>query len=387
MQFDIATAMLMDAIVTLLVGLLMLLVSTALPRDERPMLRLWGLSDVLIALALVGFGLRPMIGEAASVMTGNSLLLIGLSCQFSSLRRFRGHEASLLWLLPATFLLLLLLWLTTAVWPLLQLRVMLMSLLIAVAGAVIAREAWRARKDDPMLSASIAAAVFLMMSLLLVGLGVRQLFGEPAAGLFQTDGPFPVLALAGGGLLPLLGAVSFLLMCVERGLARAEQLAVTDSLTGLHNRRWIIEATQRQLNRRFHPETRVALLLIDLDHFKQVNDQHGHLFGDAVLREAALRMGSVLRTDDVLGRLGGEEFLVLMQGANADRAVEVAERIRAVMTATPVCIDGRERRQTLSVGVAVQREQGETTADLLRRADRALYRAKDEGRDTVRAES
>ena len=83
MQFDIATAMLMDAIVTLLVGLLMLLVSMSLPRDERPMLRLWGLSDVLIALSMVGFALRAKIGEPASVVLGNGLLVLGLGFQFS----------------------------------------------------------------------------------------------------------------------------------------------------------------------------------------------------------------------------------------------------------------------------------------------------------------
>ncbi|MCB1560779.1 MAG: GGDEF domain-containing protein [Xanthomonadales bacterium] len=387
MQFDIATAMLMDAIMTLLVGLLMLLVSTSLPRSERPMLRLWGLSDVLIAMALVGFGLRAVIGEPASVMAGNGLLLLGLGCQFNALRRFRDGNANLLWMLPGLLVVLLLLWLSSAVWPMLQLRVLFISLVIAAAGVVIAREAWWARGGEPMLSATITAAVFALMSLFLLGLGIRQLFGERAAGLFETGGPIPVLALAGGGLIPLLAAVSFLLMCVERSLARSGRLAVTDSLTGLHNRRWIIDATQRQLNRRFRPETRTAVLLIDLDHFKQINDGHGHLTGDAVLRAVAERMEAVLRGDDALARLGGEEFLVLMEGADMVRAMEVAERIRAAVAAPPLQFGDKALSVTLSVGVAVQGEQGETTNELLRRADRALYRAKEAGRNSVCSEA
>ncbi|HPF72095.1 MAG: GGDEF domain-containing protein [Lysobacteraceae bacterium] len=387
MQFDIATAMLMDAIVTLLVGLLMLLVSMSLPRDERPMLRLWGLSDVLIALSMVGFALRAKIGEPASVVLGNGLLVLGLGFQFSALRRFRGQHLRLVRFLPAFLVILLLLWLGTAVWPMAHLRMPLVSLLIAVLGWLIGREAWRVRADEPMLSAALTTVVFMLLALMFLGLAVRQASGVGSAGLFEMGGPIPVLALAGGGLLPLLGAVSFLLMCVERSLARAQRLAVTDSLTGLHNRRWIMEATQRQLNRRFRPETRTALLLIDLDHFKGVNDGHGHLVGDVVLRAVVERIEQALRADDVLGRLGGEEFLVLMEGADTARAVEVAERIRAVVADIPIQADGLELPMTLSVGVAVQREQAEATADLLRRADRALYRAKAEGRNTVRSET
>ena len=120
----------------------------------------------------------------------------------------------------------------------------------------------------------------------------------------------------------------------------------------------------------------------------RTDDDPGRRRGNqSVLRAVVERIEQALRADDVLGRLGGEEFLVLMEGADTARAVEVAERIRAVVADIPIQADGLELPMTLSVGVAVQREQAEATADLLRRADRALYRAKAEGRNTVRSET
>lgn len=159
--------------------------------------------------------------------------------------------------------------------------------------------------------------------------------------------------------------------------------ATRDPLTGLWNRAAILDLLQRELDRAGREGASVGVILADLDHFKRVNDTFGHLAGDAVLREAAQRMNSAMRGYDAVGRYGGEEFLIVAPGCNADNAMKAAERVREYISREPIhTADGLIGPVTLSLGVAVSAglAEGETGL-LLRAADKALYRAKDEGRN------
>jgi diguanylate cyclase (GGDEF)-like protein len=162
-----------------------------------------------------------------------------------------------------------------------------------------------------------------------------------------------------------------------------EVVAQTDSLTGLLNRGAFEEILRRELKNPASPGWRVALLLIDVDYFKQVNDAHGHLVGDDVLRRigAALRLG--IRPSDVLARFGGEEFVILLHDACLESAEEVAERLRGDIAA----LDDLPQRVSLtaSFGVAAS-VLGESATEFLLRADEALYRSKREGRNLVRVD-
>jgi len=160
-----------------------------------------------------------------------------------------------------------------------------------------------------------------------------------------------------------------------------EILASTDSLTGVHNRRAIVGELEQELERAAREGTAFGLGMIDIDHFKQVNDAHGHAAGDVVLREVVQRAVGVLRPYDVLGRFGGEEFLVLVPGAGPETLGEVLGRIRRAVGSTPIVVDGHELTVTVSIGGAVY---GVGSADeLIACADDAMYEAKDEGRDRV----
>jgi diguanylate cyclase (GGDEF)-like protein len=173
----------------------------------------------------------------------------------------------------------------------------------------------------------------------------------------------------------------------ELAKARAElQIQAThDSLTGLLNRAAILEHIQRERGRAAREGTVLTVAMADLDHFKQINDSHGHLCGDRVLREAAQRLQNCLRSYDLIGRYGGEEFLILMPGcdplASPDRLQELVTRIHEARFTDG---DG-ELAVTCSIGVTALRPGcgAATTEDLLRCADDALYRAKTEGRDRV----
>lgn len=163
---------------------------------------------------------------------------------------------------------------------------------------------------------------------------------------------------------------------------RLEALANRDTLTGIWNRRAILQRLEAEVARARRQHESLALGMLDLDRFKQVNDRYGHPVGDVVLRETIARASAVLRPYDDLGRYGGEEFLLVLSRAEADAALLVAERICAAVAARPVVDAGHEVPVTVSIGVAVLREE-ESAQQLLVRADRALYVAKDAGRDRV----
>jgi two-component system, cell cycle response regulator len=160
--------------------------------------------------------------------------------------------------------------------------------------------------------------------------------------------------------------------------ARLEALLREDALTGLSNRRAILTQLGGMVSgarRHGHP---LSIAVLDLDHFKRINDAHGHKAGDQVLIAAAHAMGTHMRAEDQLGRLGGEEFLVLLPDTDSEAAVHMAERVRAEVACAPTPVP-----ITVSIGLATW--EGETAEEFLHRADAALYAAKDAGRDRVMA--
>jgi diguanylate cyclase (GGDEF)-like protein len=165
-----------------------------------------------------------------------------------------------------------------------------------------------------------------------------------------------------------------------------EALATTDPLTGALNRRAVSEAAQAELRRARRHGKPFAALLLDIDHFKRVNDTHGHQAGDRVLQQVAAACGAQLREIDRFGRWGGEEFIVLLPETDLDGALVVAERVRQAVAASSVAgDDGLPIAITTSIGVASLSLHDEPLEALLARADTALYQAKHEGRNCVRA--
>jgi two-component system cell cycle response regulator len=158
-------------------------------------------------------------------------------------------------------------------------------------------------------------------------------------------------------------------------------MAITDSLTGLYNRRYLMAHAAKLMDRAVAASKPLALLLIDVDHFKSVNDRHGHAVGDEVLRHVAERMRLNLRTVDTVARYGGEEFVVLMPDTPLHLAEMVAERLRKAVADTAVVTPAGSLSVTISLGVAQVAEFGDTVDHLLQRADQALYEAKRTGRN------
>jgi diguanylate cyclase (GGDEF)-like protein len=162
----------------------------------------------------------------------------------------------------------------------------------------------------------------------------------------------------------------------------AQRLSTTDALTGLWNFRYLSMSLAREIERSTRFQRPLAVLMLDLDHFKQVNDQHGHARGDTVLRELAHRVQEQIREVDTFARYGGEEFVVVLPETTVEGATQLAERICVAIRREPFHTEGEEPLDvTVSVGGAAFPAHGSSAATLMRAADRALYVAKNEGRD------
>jgi two-component system cell cycle response regulator len=161
-------------------------------------------------------------------------------------------------------------------------------------------------------------------------------------------------------------------------------MMVNDGLTGIPNKRYLQEVIGRELIRSQRHNRPLAIAVLDIDHFKAVNDKFGHLAGDAVLRELANRIKGVIRKDELFARYGGEEFVVVMPEATLEQAGAFAERIRALVAGAPMEVDGSPFPVTVSIGVAATvGDSGLTVEQFFERADKNLYQAKSSGRNRV----
>lgn len=201
-----------------------------------------------------------------------------------------------------------------------------------------------------------------------------------SAASVSMAGPSPGGCGAAFGFSVLLVSIGVLLMASERLRLEFEHIASHDTLTGALSRRALLECCQHELERCRRYGRPAALLMLDIDHFKAVNDRHGHLVGDRVLREVVDAVRQALRQADRIGRYGGEEFVVLLPETDRPAALAVAERMRLAVArrrGAPAC--------TTSIGLSCLQAEDAGTDALLARADAALYRAKAQGRNRVEA--
>jgi diguanylate cyclase (GGDEF)-like protein len=184
-------------------------------------------------------------------------------------------------------------------------------------------------------------------------------------------------------LLVILASIGLLLFRVKRSQLRFKRMSSLDGLTGILNHQHFMSEAERLLYIQEKKLGSACLISIDLDHFKQVNDTHGHAMGDIVLQHTVAVLQEHLRPSDLFGRLGGEEFCILLAGCSSSQAVVTAQRLRVAIEASPVEDDGRIVSLSVSVGVASTDRCGYALARLCREADTALYRAKRAGRNRV----
>ncbi|MEI7036281.1 GGDEF domain-containing protein [Fulvimonas yonginensis] len=207
---------------------------------------------------------------------------------------------------------------------------------------------------------------------------------NPPTGIVQPDTVNYLYVLL-SGMQPLFLSIGFLLLYSEVLQREMHLLARVDPLTGVKNRLALSEAATQMLAHAARMGRPLGVLMIDADHFKSVNDRFGHGGGDKVLLALVESIRRTLRAGNVIGRIGGEEFVVLAPDSSQEQVMVLAERIRATVETTPLAIDGHMLQLTVSIGAAAALPGERDVTGLLRRADAALYAAKRAGRNRVMA--
>jgi diguanylate cyclase (GGDEF)-like protein len=261
-------------------------------------------------------------------------------------------------------------------------RVALWSLIIAGYAWGTAYEFWRGREEPLMSRWPAILLLALQGGIMLARIPMTFAAPLPSGRELFTSGWFMVISLE-----TLLNGIAmaflFLSLTKERLELRQHNAAMLDPLTGIANRRAFLDRTTRYLKQRTKTLEPVAMILFDLDRFKSVNDRYGQAVGDRVLQLFCVIAGERLRGSDIFGRLGGEEFAVLMPGVEAGVAVVTAERIRKAFAAALAQLEQPALRVTVSAGVATSAEPMCRFENLIKVADRALYMAKAYGRNRV----
>ncbi len=378
MHLDVHTLAVVTVFITALLGALLVFAGLQNRSIRAPMW--WGAAHIVNAS---GLGLLSSHGAAPDFVTNdlaNALVLLGYGLTWSGARVFDGRKVypPMLLLAPA-------IWLALCRLPAFanaDLRVIVVSTMLAFLALRAAEELWRGR-DEPLMSRWPSVIVLLAYAAVLLARVPATLL-TPS---FQDDSLMRGLSFAllafGTLLFTVVMAFLQLNMTKERIELKHKINSLVDPLSGVANRRAFLDGAAGLLARQEIDREPLAVLLFDLDHFKQINDQFGHAIGDSVLQAFAGTATKTLGAEILFARIGGEEFAACIAVGDVDEAYAIADRVRRNFAAAAACFGNDRLSPSVSVGVTLGCDPRATVAELLSIVDRALYRAKELGRNRV----
>ncbi|MBV8565257.1 MAG: GGDEF domain-containing protein [Methylobacteriaceae bacterium] len=379
MSFDPATLMTLTALTAATVGAL-LVFAWAQNRSHRA-LAMWGGADLGGAVATALLMTRNHTPDFVSITLPFGIIAVTYAVIWAAGRAFADRPLQPTWMAAGA-----LVWLLACASPAFfastQARVTLISAIGATYMLATACELWRDRGEHLPSRYPIVGCLVLHAGLLLARAGVAAVWTLPQGSEVLMT-PWVALMSIEPTIMVIAGGFLQLSLAKERSELVQRRAAATDELTGVASRRAFLEEGERRLNAALRQGLPAALLLLDLDHFKQINDSHGHHMGDRVLQAFARRAVEILRPGDLFGRVGGEEFGALLSNTGPEAALRVAERLRQAVEDLDFSEGDVELRLSVSVGVATASGPSCDFGDLLRQADHALYGAKSAGRNCV----
>jgi diguanylate cyclase (GGDEF)-like protein len=383
MGLDVNTLFLVTIYVEAMLGLLLLF--AWIQNSNIHAVAWWGCAHLLLAGSVMLFGMYGSVPDVISIDLANAVLFTAFGLTWSGARVFDGRPPEPMYLLGGAVL-----WLTMSRTPFfassLDAKVLLASGIITAYTWATAYEFWRGR-SEPLVSRW--PAIFMLFAhgaLFLLRTPLSQVLPwSPANQVFESVW---LTVLSFEALLFTI-AIAFILLAMakERTELRHKTAALVDPLTGIANRRAFLEEVSALAHRQAAEPRPVTVLLADLDHFKSINDRFGHAVGDHVLQVFAETANTQLGVRDLIGRLGGEEFAIVLGDADAEKGMEVAESIRLCFEDAAGEIDGRPIGGTVSMGMVVAENGLLDIPTLLAQADEALYCAKERGRNRVEVAS
>ena len=347
-------------------------------------LRLWGWSLLLFALGLTLVALRAKLPEAIGSLVADTILFGAAIPMLRSVRSFNAEPGDDVtgWLLVLLGCALILYW--SLLRPDQSARIAAFSAIMALQYLRVAAYLLRTLPASGRASQIFTAGVIALFAGSCALRAILTLAAEDLVDYFAPSN-LQSTSLLGYLVLYLAATLGVMWMEIQRLEADLVKLATTDSLTGMLNRRMFLDATEREISRCKRSGETFGFAMFDLDHFKLINDRHGHIAGDRVLRAFADTLRGVLRPHDLLGRYGGEEFALLLPGIDRNAAAAIVERCRQAVEQRRFAHEGAAIQLTVSAGVAAFDADGNDLNALIAAADAALYQAKREGRNRVAA--
>jgi diguanylate cyclase (GGDEF)-like protein len=380
MPDDVSALFTVSVYVEAMLGLLLLF--TWAQNTEIKAVAWWGGAHVLRAGSIALFGRFGRLPDFLTIDLASAILLTSFAVTWSGARVFGGHKSNLIVVFAGAIV-----WLIAGRIPefanSVMLRTTLSATIIATYAWLAAAEIWR--NGSSQLVSRIPASFMLFahgaLFLLCAPLAILTPHPTGAEPLFGTV--WHTVLSSEALLFTIAIAFNLMAMAKECTTYMHKTAALIDPLTGIWNRRGFIVENDRLTQSMGSKTTKAAVLFLDLDNFKTVNDRYGHAVGDQVLQILAATTKSVIRSSDFVGRLGGEEFAVVLHGAPRDSAVTIAERIRLAFSEHAEVIDGEYVAATVSIGLVLHEGPILDLSELLWKADQALYRAKERGRNRV----
>jgi len=379
MAFEVNTLFLLTIDVEAILGLLLLLVWVQNTRVTA--VAWWACAHLMRSASVMLYGLYGAVPDLISIDLSNVILFSAFGVTWNGARVFNGRAA-----LPGSLITGAVLWLVASQWSGFEAgaeaRGQLSAMIIAAYIWLTAYEFWRGR-SEPLVSRWPAIVLFATHgAMFLLRTPLNELLHDKDSDQMLANAWLSVLSLE-AFLMTIATAFILLAMSKERTELRHKTAAMTDPLTGLLNRRAFLQDAETLLHQQISRDRPIGVLLIDLDHFKSINDRFGHAAGDKVLQIFAKTAQASLRQNDLVGRLGGEEFTVVLADASIDNAYLVADRLRNAFAVAAAVIDGQALHATASIGVSVIVDPSQDLARLMTLADQALYLAKARGRNRV----
>jgi len=374
---DLHTLFVVTVFISATAGLL--LIFAWMQNRRTTALALWGVGYLLGAAAAALLAAPALLPNAMGLWAGNTLLCTAYAIMWAGARSFEGRRVPLLLVAAGPII-----WIAAFQFDSFARSapacIELVSAILAAYALLAAREIWHAKDRELISRWPTLAMVLLHAGFLLSRIPFADVLAASAATGHPQSAFVPVIAFQA---LFVTLCLPFLRVAMSKERAELEQrkAALTDPLTGIANRRAFFDRGAPLLAWAQADRRSDALLLFDLDRFKEVNDTAGHQGGDRVLKAFCDLVGGAIGPRDLFGRLGGEEFGCLLADASMAQALQFAERLRGAFAA--LRMPGIDAQPTVSVGVAMAGEAGRTLPALLATADRALYRAKAEGRNRV----
>jgi diguanylate cyclase (GGDEF)-like protein len=379
MNLDVNTLFLVTIYVEAILGLLLLF--AWIQNAQIRAVAWWGCAHLIRASSVVLFGLYGSVSQAISIDLANALLFLSFAVTWTGARVFDGRPPLPVYIVAGPVA-----WLIICHLPAfagdLDLRFLLASGIITTYTWLTAYEFWRGR-SEPLVSRW--PAIFMLFAHGALFLLRTPLFAM--APWTQSNQLFESVWLTVLSFEALLFtiAIAFILLAMakERTEYRHRTAAMIDPLTGIANRRSFLQDGSELMKRQNASPCPSGVLLLDLDHFKSINDRFGHAIGDRVLQVFADTAKAHVRSSDLIGRLGGEEFAAVLHNVSREKAVALAERIRSAFAEAASEVDGRPVGATVSIGMVITHDAALDVPALLAQADQALYFAKERGRNRV----